>query len=98
MSQKITVTSLGNIIWTQNDLPAAALSHRGHMRLLQGASLSELFLPMLLLKGTPDPIWRVPFELHDVILAELHEAPEGMALEQITLELMKEVFTPARGS
>ena len=61
-------------------------------------ALKDLFLPLLLLKGTPDPIWRVPYELHDVILAELHEVPEGAPLELIHLELVKSVLAPEQTS
>lgn len=95
---QVAMTVMGEIIWSRHDCVTAPLNYRGHMRLLQGASLSELFLPLVLLKGAPDPVWRVPFELHDVILAEVHDAPEGMSLEQITLELMKIVLAPVRGS
>lgn len=93
---EVTRTSMGSILWTRHDCITAPLNYRGHLRFLQGAPLSELFFPLLLLKGTPDKIWRVPFVLQDVILAEVHEAPESMSPEKITRELMRVVFASAR--
>jgi hypothetical protein len=84
-----TSTALGNIVWTRRDLPAAALSHRGHLRLLQGAPLRDLFLPFLLLRGDPSPIWRVPFEVRNAVFAEVHSAPETLSPEQVAFELLK---------
>lgn len=95
MSEK-TSTPFGDVVWTRHDLPMAPLSYRGHLRLLQGASLGELFLPLLLLRGTPDPIWRVPFGLRGAVFAEVHQVPDGASVEQITLELMKFVLAQAR--
>jgi hypothetical protein len=98
MSEISTPTQLGNIVWRRHDLETAELSYRGHLRYLQGAPLSELFLPLVLVRGTPDRIWRVPFVLRDVTLAEVLEAPAGMTPQQISLELMKIALATARGS
>jgi hypothetical protein len=48
-----------------------------------------LFLPFLLLRGDPSPIWRVPFEVRNAVFAEVRVAPEALSLEQISLELLK---------
>lgn len=84
-----TPTAAGDIVWIRRDLPSAALSYRGHLRLLQGAPLRDLFLPFLLLRGDPSPIWRVPFEVRNAVFAEVRVAPEALSLEQISLELLK---------
>lgn len=84
-----TSTPRGAIVWTRRDLPSAALSHRGHLRLLQGAPLRDLFLPFLLLRGDPDPIWRVPFKVRGAVFAEVHTVPEGMSFEDVAFELLK---------
>lgn len=95
MSDRTTTsTARGNIVWTRRDLPSAELSYRGHLRFLQGAPLSGLFLPLLLLSGSPGRVWRVPFALKDAVLAEVHEFPSGMSSEEVTLELMRVVLAP----
>ena len=94
----VTSTPRGDIVWTRHDLPEAALSFRGHLRFLQGAPLRDLFLPLILVRGTPNHIWRIPFKLSDVTLAEIHEAPEGLPVEQIALELLKVVLVPTRAA
>lgn len=97
MSEK-TATASGDILWTRRDLSVLTVPYRGHMRLLQGASLADLFLPLILLRGSPGPIWRVPLSLRNVTLAEVHEAPPELSQEQITLALMKIVLAPGRVS
>lgn len=86
---KVTPTTLGDVVWTQIELPSAPLSHRGHLRLLQGAPLQDLFLPFLLLRGDTSPIWRVPFDVRNAVLAEVHAAPAEISREQLSLELLK---------
>lgn len=86
---KTTTTALGDVVWTPHELPTAALSYRGHLRFLQGAPLRDLFLPFLLLRGTPSPIWRVPFEVRDAVLAEIHSAPADLPFDQLCFELLK---------
>jgi hypothetical protein len=91
----VTKIPAGEVVWSRHDLSSAPLNYRGHLRFLQGAPLTSLFLPFLLLKGTPAPVWRVPFELHDVVLAEIHEAPQGVPMDVVAFELMKIALTPA---
>jgi hypothetical protein len=94
----ITHTPAGDIVWTRHEQPSAKLTYRGHLRFLQGVALRDLFSPLLLLRGVPGPVWSIPFEIHNVVFAEVHEAPKDLSLDQITMELLKIVLVPAQVS
>lgn len=93
MNKRRTPTHWGDIVWVLHGPTTLAIPYREHLRLLQGAPLGEFFQPLLLLRCTPSSLWRVPFMACDAVLAEIHEAPDGMAPRRIAMELLLDTST-----
>lgn len=85
----------GKICWTRSDYPRFRVSHLQHLLVMQGLPLSQLVAPhALMLRANPPPIWRVPYELRDVVLATIHSMEvDDAPLEEVALELMRVVYS-----
>lgn len=84
----------GVIKWRQINIPKLRLLNNAHMLLIQGMSVSNLLMsasfvvengpafdaPFHVLRARPSSIFEVPFFLHDLVLAQFVEAPEGTTL------------------
>jgi hypothetical protein len=65
-----------HIEWDRWSFPELRWSHKAALMFLQGSSMQQLVMPYLLLRAHPMPPYDPRPGAHQVVLAELHVAPD----------------------